>query len=327
MKKVYVCCPGGVVTGGPELLHQFVHELRDNGVDAHIVYMPFNKSFDVPEQYKNYNVSVADYNSTSFSTAVVVLPEVNTGMANKFEGAQIVIWWLSVDFYFSYSGNRPVKEFIYDKINLLLGRRLPILKLKKFSHYVQSEYAHQFLKGHHIESKMLTDYIGHTHLNGINFSEDIPNRERIIAFNPKKGIPFTQKLINKNNDIKFVPLINMTPLEVRKLLLRAMIYIDFGNHPGKDRFPREAAMAGCCIITGIKGSAGNEYDVSIPSKYKLNEEGDDAFVKFKMLVDDIFSDFTSNSVEFDDYRKKIKNEPSCFKKQVLNFIKIELLGN
>jgi len=270
MKRIYVCCPGGVVTGGPELLHQFVHELRNNGVDAYIIYMPFNKQFETSEQYKNYNVPVADYNSTSFSEAVVVLPEVNTGMAKRFEGAQIIIWWLSVDFYYSYSGNKPIREFVFDKINLLLGRRLPLSKLNNFKHYVQSKYANEFLSKHQIESKYLTDYLGYTHLNGIDAREIHQERDRLIAFNPKKGIRFTKKLINANKDIKFVPIINMTPSQVRDLLSKAMIYIDFGNHPGKDRFPREAAMAGCCIITGIKGSAENIYDVSIPDKYKMN---------------------------------------------------------
>jgi len=43
------------------------------------------------------------------------------------------------------------------------------------------------------------------------------------------------------------------------------LYVDFGKHPGKDRMPREAAVHGCCIITGRRGAAGNPFDIPIPN--------------------------------------------------------------
>ncbi|WP_157035349.1 hypothetical protein [Psychromonas ingrahamii] len=42
-KKVFVICPGNIVTGGPELLHQFVQALNVSGADAKIIYYPFKK--------------------------------------------------------------------------------------------------------------------------------------------------------------------------------------------------------------------------------------------------------------------------------------------
>lgn len=38
MGKIYVVCPVSIVTGGAELLHQFVDELRRLGRDAYISY-------------------------------------------------------------------------------------------------------------------------------------------------------------------------------------------------------------------------------------------------------------------------------------------------
>ena len=64
----------------------------------------------------------------------------------------------------------------------------------------------------------------------------------------------------------------MTTQEVVQLVRSAKVYIDFGNHPGKDRIPREAAIGGCIVITGKKGSAAFEEDVPIPNKYKFDEE-------------------------------------------------------
>ena len=47
----------------------------------------------------------------------------------------------------------------------------------------------------------------------------------------------------------------MTPEQVVDLMSESKVYIDFGNHPGKDRIPREAVINGCCVITGVRGSA------------------------------------------------------------------------
>lgn len=69
----------------------------------------------------------------------------------------------------------------------------------------------------------------------------------------KKGIKFTKKLIDKSIGIKWIPIENMTTQQVKSLLGNSKVYVDFGNHPGKDRFPREAAIMGCCVITGKRG--------------------------------------------------------------------------
>ena len=324
-KKIYVCCPGNVVTGGPELLHQFVDALRKNNIDAYILYMPFKEKFSTPQQYQHYNTPVAEYSDVSSKGSIVVFPEVDTGLAKYFPKAHIVIWWLSVDFYFSYTGNRPVKEFILDKINLITGKRKTINTLRSYSHYSQSEYARNFLLKNGIEAEMLTDYLGSSHL-ATDTSISDKNREKIIAYNPKKGVLFTKKLISTNSDYKFIAIKNMTSQQVRELLLSAMIYIDFGNHPGKDRFPREAAMAGCCIITGRRGSAFNDVDICIPPQYKIDEKGKNINEKFRFLVDDIFNNFEPRTLDFFQYRKKIQNEPGIFEGQVIGFINKEVYG-
>lgn len=52
---------------------------------------------------------------------------------------------------------------------------------------------------------------------------------------------------------------------------KSKVYIDFGNHPGKDRIPREAAISGCIVITGKRGAAAFAEDVCIPETYKFDE--------------------------------------------------------
>lgn len=317
-KSVYVCCPGGSVTGGPELLHQFVDELRLNNIDAKILYYPFDKKFDIPDAYIKYNVTQGQVDAVS-SSALVVIPEVATSLAKDFPNNQISIWWLSVDNFFGFKGVSPLKEKLKNLKRIVFRKRMMLCEMKSFIHLTQCQYASLFLSNNRITSYPLTDYLNQTHLDQCY---DNTKRQMIIAYNPKKGIKVTQKLMDALPNIRFIPIQNMTALQVKELLQTAMLYIDFGLHPGKDRFPREAAMAGCCIITGRRGSAANSIDVPILQKYKLDENSRSFVGDFKKLVDFIFTNFDVASLEFESYREIIKNEPMLFKLQVKDFINI-----
>lgn len=108
----------------------------------------------------------------------------------------------------------------------------------------------------------------------------------------------------------------MTESEVAKLLGTAKIYIDFGHHPGKDRLPREAAMAGCCVITCKRGAAHYFEDIPIGDNYKLNDQSDDYIAEFGELATGIFNDYENHTLDFSEYRNIIRNEKSVFKKNV-----------
>lgn len=321
MSKIYVVCPGEVVTGGPELLHQLVSMLNENGRDASIIYSPFNFSFDVPSQYSKYNVNVVSFNSITFSPSdIVILPEVYTGYVRKFPGVSIYIWWLSVDNYFlsiPIGFYQQVKEFVKQVIGHRNSKpsQVKIADLCKYNHLYQSEYARLFLKEKGIDSLPLSDFLNEEHTK-----KELKDaqRDNIICYNPKKGAVHTYKLITSLKDYKFIPIINMTANEVSDLLARAKVYVDFGNHPGKDRIPREAAMAGCVVITGRQGSANNIIDIPVPEKYKIDELGPHFIDLVKDVVDDSFSNYEVISKDFDGYRERIKSERDVFEKQVLS---------
>ncbi|MBI0556531.1 hypothetical protein F6Q06_18855 [Pectobacterium parmentieri] len=316
-KKIYICCPGNVVTGGPELLHQFADSLRNEGVDSYMLYFPFDKTFSVPDAYKDYNVNIARYSDVrQDADSLVILPEVGSGFSTKFPLCTICIWWLSIDNFFGGDPNSLIVQSRH-YIACALNRRMSFSKIKRCINLAQSEYASMFLKRKNIEPMLITDYLNNEHLSMDVYSEE---KEDIIVYNPKKGVEISRKLIEKNKDWRFVPIINMTATEVKSLLLKSKVYIDFGNHPGKDRLPREAAMAGCCIITGTRGSAGNDIDVAIQEKYKLSENHIDFENRFESLVSLIFKNYTKFFLDFKTYREKIVSEPHDFKRQVKCFV-------
>ena len=61
MKKIFVVCPANLVTGGPELLHQFVDSLNTQGADAYLLYYPFDSNALVPNAYQMYDVKIGNY--------------------------------------------------------------------------------------------------------------------------------------------------------------------------------------------------------------------------------------------------------------------------
>ena len=152
---------------------------------------------------------------------------------------------------------------------------------------------------------------------------DLSKKENIVAYNPKKGFAFTKKIIKKAKDVKFIPLINMSRDEVIKTLQRAKVYIDFGNHPGKDRIPREAAILGCCVITGKRGSAAFFEDVSIPNEYKFKDR-EENIPNIIDKIKDCFENYEERYKDFEYYREVIKNEPQKFIEDLKKiFVKVE----
>ena len=99
--KVYICCPGNIQTGGPELCHQLASQLISFGVSVFMVYgtnstIPFNPDDPVHDAYKKYHVPYAT-SVEDDSKNIAILPE-----AFILQGAKKirrVIWWMSVDNY------------------------------------------------------------------------------------------------------------------------------------------------------------------------------------------------------------------------------------
>jgi hypothetical protein len=209
---------------------------------------------------------------------------------------------------------------MYYKYKTLLKNRVPLYGLKQHKHFTQSYYAYLYLSRHGITAHMLSDYLNVSYLNA---SKSVPKtKEDVIAYNPKKGEKYTKKIINKNNGLRFIPIENMDCDQVRELLLRSKIYMDFGHHPGKDRLPREAAMCGCCVITGNRGSANNEKDVPIPAQFKISSTTYGYANELGELAQAIFSNFNKYTSDFDRYRELITLEHKVFIEQVESIFKL-----
>jgi hypothetical protein len=140
---------------------------------------------------------------------------------------------------------------------------------------------------------------------------DLIKKEDVVIFNPKKGYQFTKKIIKFASDIRFIPIENMTREQVINTIKIAKVYIDFGNFPGPERIPKEAAMLGCCVITGKRGCAEFFEDVPIPDNYKF-EDKEENIPKIVNRIKDCFDNFEERHKDFNNSREIIRGGKNRF---------------
>ncbi|MCK3686155.1 hypothetical protein [Maribellus sp. YY47] len=314
--KIYIACKPQVASGGPELLHQLVAKLNQSGHNARMFYL---KKMNDPI-HPNYKKYISDYvfEIEDDASNVLIVPETRTFELYKYRNIQKIIWWQSVDNY-------------YISRNRFKNRVFAALGIKKFfkienpkyhngitDHLVQSKYAEIHLKRNNIERcSYLTDYIREDFISKSK-AISAEEKENIVLYNPRKGKEFTKKIIDSHPEIKWVPLINLTPAQVADRIASAKVYIDFGNHPGRDRFPREAAVLHNCVVTGKLGAAENAVDIPIDDEFKF--EDDERLIKqIGNKIKECIDNYDVKIKQFEPYRKSIEKQEKIFEEEIRNF--------
>jgi hypothetical protein len=301
--KVYVPSIPQGVAGGIEAQYQLVDALQNLGVNAQILYV-HESSTPVPDKYYKYNTrGVFGYEAVEDSPDnLIIYPEVLFSdpswefRFNRCKNIKNAIWWLSVD-----NNQNTFNDWNNPDI----------------THFYQSYYAMDFLAKNGAQQYFpLFDYLNDSFFE---YKVNLSKKENIICYNPAKGVEITQHIMQTNPDLSFIPLVNMTEKQVIDTLKRSKIYIDFGNHPGKDRIPREAALLKNCVITNKTGSAKYCSDVPINSKYKFSKADN-----LRETFLDCFENFQDNLSNFSLYRNNIRYQKAEFTSQVAQFFSHDL---
>lgn len=302
--RFFLVCPANFATGGTELLHQFSKHLSEMGIENYMIY-PDGDGIHcpTPDSFLKYGVKYV----TRFVDAkdsVLVLTETQIHLINECRSGLAMIWWLSVDNYFNSYRNKMTEENI-DPFGVK-GK-------KNVVHFVQSYYAKDFVENGMGVSKtlFLKDYINDDIVRAAEMYGGTNSRENICVYNPKKGLEDLKPVMEFcREDIKWIALQGMTPEEMAKTMCSAKVYVDFGNHPGKDRIPREAAMCGCLILTNRKGSAAYKEDVAIPNEYRLPETSEVKAVLERLY--ELVDGYEEKTGLYGAYREKIRGEKAEF---------------
>lgn len=288
---IVVVCPAGACTGGPEALHQLVDMINheEPGFGA-ICYSPFDSAHEKVSAYDMYNTPIILKQDIP-ENALVVLPEIIPQCVNEFT-QKCALWWLSVDNYLDTGED--------DRNNM-------------FMHLSQSEFARKTIKDRYgITSHMLTDYI-----NGHFLIPENIERKRRVMVNPAKGQHLIDDFTAKNPDLEIFGMRYQPREEVHKELQKSEIYIDFGHHPGRDRFPREAALCGAIVLSTRLGAAGNYTDMPLNDFYKF-----DTVDEVSSKVREILLDVDSHRKNQEEYVDIIKHQKFAFKTEVHSLINV-----
>lgn len=338
MNKIYVICPYGLVTGGPDALHQMVYYLNNNGYDANIVYSDIKSyKYKIPKEYEIYvdkYLLLKDIENNNKNS--IIVPETENHILNNFKKMNKYIWWLSVDNNLNYSGIKNKLKKILEKIRFKNLKKL--YKLNTLKNVIKhSKY--DFLKDDNIEHLCASYYAFDYVLNNIKdkskvhlciepiskkFLDEskisISNRSNIILYNPKKNFEFTKLIINKAYDLKFIPLKGFSQNELIDIYQKAKVYIDFGFFPGAERIPKEAVINGCCVITGKYGASNYYNDVPILDKYKIDAK-EENIEKIILQIKDLINNYDNRVEDFCEYRKVIWNLENNFIKTIKEIFK------
>ncbi len=328
-EKVFAYYPRGVRTGGPEALHQLVSGLRQLGQEAFLVPLPGTENAIRVPEYAKYNAPESDRVDDVHGVAVVV-PEVSYRMLSGLQNAQRFCWWLSIDNSPLFRRERltlEMKEFglgsRYQRIENELRRHASSFHrkisgqnalLRQVQHLVQSQYAWSYLYSRmNIVSSMVSDFTPLDIASG-NIS---PTSERgmTVVFNPKKSAELTARVAAAYPEATFQPLVNMSRAEVINALETSAVYLDLGNHPGKDRMPREAALVGCVSIVARRGSAAFSADVPLPWRNKVNLQTGDPTMNVVSSLDQVFSSPDEFQLAQRGYVANIRREEQTFLKE------------
>mmetsp|Transcript_12384 Transcript_12384/g.18153 ORF Transcript_12384/g.18153 Transcript_12384/m.18153 type:complete len:277 (+) Transcript_12384:117-947(+) len=224
VEKIFLLCPAGVQTGGPEALHQLCDQLnRITNIPSYMVYVvsegngvSFASRAKMPAAYRSYKSPTVNYNPLQEGdpTHMMIWPECWTNEMLDYLNRQssnpnqCAIWWLSVN-----NNTNRFKE--WDR--------------KDIFHMSQSEYATRHLRKNGATHILrMTEYISNP-----PEPDDSTERKIDVLFNPVKGIHYTDEIRKRSGTtILFQPIgggkdgrMRLSPQEVRSLLKKGKIYI------------------------------------------------------------------------------------------------------
>ena len=326
--EVLLLCPE-VKTGGPEALHQLGYQIACHGGTARMVYYAPHSRIEVdgdvlrchseaspmPAHFAQYRPQVLRETRLGPDTLMVFPEPLSKLAAESNKGYQRAVWWLSLD------NALPQNQNLLDA-----QARRELFADARLIHLYQSDYARRFLAANGAAQYFpLSDYTDPQFVHRSLVTSDvvpIEARRNVVCFFPNKGAERAARFLANEaalrHRIDFVPVRDMTKAQVRDTLFSARIYIDFGHHPGKDRVPREAAIAGAVVLLHAAGAANCFLDHPLQAPYRFTED-DIASGALHRRLDAILDEPAAHFAAQRPYRQAILLELERFDLEVRNF--------
>jgi hypothetical protein len=305
-----IFCPD-YSTGGPFALLQLNQALLDLGFNSKVLFYDkaeirfdsASRRYDVIySQPINIEVPFARYETcTCFDEdAVLVFPEILLGWARRFHAyghRRKVYWWLSWD-------NAPLGE---------LNKFEQKLALLSCFHIFQSEYARRQASALGFRGPIVSDWtLPQEHVHGDEGFE----KTNDICFLPAKAQGTERVIAALEQEFSVIPIRDMTRFEVSQVLRKSLVFLDFGQQPGKDRLPREAVLHDCIPVLRKTGAAVSFMDFPIPENLKIGIRTMASSQDLRELIRLIHSRHQDVLVSLQPFKEAIRHEKTVFYEQV-----------
>ncbi|WP_261510071.1 hypothetical protein [Chryseobacterium paludis] len=320
--KIIIFCPPNSVTGGPEALHQLadkLYHLHIKNVFMH--YIPKRKNAK-PKNYSVYHTSEIDIVEDN-SKNILIIPESMTFLVKKYPESQKIIWWLSVDFYKVLMDHRIRKQNIFTKLFYKQkDKEYYFENLPNVFQWAQSYRSSVYIKKHGIPENQIDfvcDYINPSFLqNKGTIVKDLSNKK--VLYNPRKGKKEISQLIKNSPELNWVPIQNMNADQIKDLMSQSLLYVDFGENPGRDKMLRESVSQDCCIVSGKNGSSIYYEDLMIPDDYKFSFS-EDKIPEIIKKIKEILENYNEHIPYFSLYKKMVLDEEISFEEKLKEIFK------
>lgn len=324
---IYILCPENKMTGGTEALHQLHHYLKQLGTKSYMVYHDIDYNYTrakVPERYLKYAANDSVVNGSDIiddKSNLLIVSESATAMLWKYSNIKKIVWWLSVLFY--DGGNLHFKNSIKHWLKMNVTQFPNFTCFKKYHspypvsevmHYCASEFAYEYVtKTLKQKATKLIEPISKEFLDAGMYTE-IDGRKDIVVYNPAKPSLIMKKLLERGKFI-YRPIVNMTAEQIIMLFRETKLYVDFGEFPGPERIPKEAAYNGTNVLVGKRNASVNSFDVNIPDIYKVEDLTD--INSIEEQIGRMLCNYKEDFTDFDIYRQQIDS----LEKNFLNVLK------
>ncbi len=114
------------------------------------------------------------------------------------------------------------------------------------------------------ESFIITDYP-----RAMPNLADVKKAPGVVTFNGAKGRWKLRELEPLLPDVEFRAIEGMTYSDVCRALAESSLYVELGHLPGRDRLPREAALAGTPTVLLARGAGFCWADFPLGEKYRI----------------------------------------------------------
>lgn len=311
--KIIIFCPPNSVTGGPEALHQLADKLYHLEVkNVFMHYLPKRKNAK-PENYNIYQTNEI-HTIEDKEENILIIPESMTFLVKVYPKSQKVIWWLSVNFYKVLMDHRIRRQSIFTKLFYRQkDKEYHFEDLPNVFQWAQSYRSSIYIKDHSIPENQIDfvcDYINPSFLaNKETIYKDLTNKT--ILYNPRKGKKEISQLIKSSPELNWLPIQNMNADQIKEVMAKSLLYVDFGENPGRDKMLREAVSQDCCIVSGKNGSSAFYEDLMISETYKFSFS-EDKIPEIIAKIKDVLENYPDHISQFTTYKKMVLNEEIAF---------------